>query len=305
MELERMNHKKVFSRLGISLFIITVIVNVVQSIMGMLINMFVPEFTESSWYIYTLLIVSFYLIGAPVFYLLVKNIPVRETKEKKPLKWYEFICILIMCLAAMYIFNMIGVVINLVIGMMTGNMNLNPLNSVIGDLDLLPTVLIAGIASPIVEELVFRKVLLGRLRAYGDVIAILVSGLCFGLYHGNIAQFLYASALGFIFAYVVIRTGDIRYTIALHICINVLGTGILPQIVKMGTMATMLVGMGVIFLILIGILLFILSIVLKKLKFEKGEIILEHPFKTVCFNAGMILFVLISLASFVMVILAM
>lgn len=305
MELERMNHKKVFSRLGISLFIITVIVNVVQSIMGMLINMFVPEFTESSWYIYTLLIVSFYLIGAPVFYLLVKNIPVKETKEKKPLKWYEFICILIMCLAAMYIFNMIGVVINLVIGMMTGNMNLNPLNSVIGDLDLLPTVLIAGIASPIVEELVFRKVLLGRLRAYGDVIAILVSGLCFGLYHGNIAQFLYASALGFIFAYVVIRTGDIRYTIALHICINVLGTGILPQIVKMGTMATMLVGMGVIFLILIGILLFIFSIVLKKLKFEKGEIILEHPFKTVCFNAGMILFVLISLASFVMVILAM
>lgn len=305
MELERMNHKKVFSRLGISLFIITVIVNVVQSIMGMLINMFVPEFTESSWYIYTLLIVSFYLIGAPVFYLLVKNIPVRETKEKKPLKWYEFICILIMCLAAMYIFNMIGVVINFVIGMMTGNVNLNPLNSVIGDLDLLPTVLIAGIASPIVEELVFRKVLLGRLRVYGDVIAILVSGLCFGLYHGNIAQFLYASALGFIFAYVVIRTGDIRYTIALHICINVLGTGILPQIVKMGTMATMLVGMGVIFLILIGILLFILSIVLKKLKFEKGEIILEHPFKTVCFNAGMILFVLISLASFVMVILAM
>lgn len=305
MELERMNHKKVFSRLGISLFIITVIVNVVQSIMGMLINMFVPEFTESSWYIYTLLIVSFYLIGAPIFYLLVKNIPVRETKEKKPLKWYEFICILIMCLAAMYIFNMIGVVINFVIGMMTGNVNLNPLNSVIGDLDLLPTVLIAGIASPIVEELVFRKVLLGRLRVYGDVIAILVSGLCFGLYHGNIAQFLYASALGFIFAYVVIRTGDIRYTIALHICINVLGTGILPQIVKMGTMATMLVGMGVIFLILIGILLFILSIVLKKLKFEKGEIILEHPFKTVCFNAGMILFVLISLASFVMVILAM
>ncbi len=305
MELERMNHKKVFSRLGISLFIITVIVNVVQSIMGMLINMFVPEFTESSWYIYTLLIVSFYMIGAPVFYLLVKNIPVKETKEKKRLKWYEFICILIMCLAAMYIFNMIGVVINLVIGMMTGNMNLNPLNSVIGDLDLLPTVLIAGIASPIVEELVFRKVLLGRLRAYGDVIAILVSGLCFGLYHGNIAQFLYASALGFIFAYVVIRTGDIRYTIALHICINVLGTGILPQIVKMGTMATMLVGMGVICLILIGILLFILAIVLKKLKFEKGEIILEHPFKTVCFNAGMILFVLISLASFVMVLLAM
>lgn len=305
MEMEKMNHKKVFSRLGISLFIITVLVNAVQYLMSLLINKFVPEFTESSWYLYSMLIVSFYLIGAPVFYLLVKNIPVRESKEKKHLKWYEFICLLIMCLAAMYIFNMIGVVINLVIGMMVGNINLNPLNSAIGGLDLLPTVLIAGIASPIVEELVFRKVLLGRLRAYGDVIAILVSGLCFGLYHGNVAQFLYASALGFIFAYVVIRTGDIRYTMALHICINLFGTAILPQIVQMGTMATMIVGMGVICLIMAGIVLFILAIALKKLKFEKGEITLEHPFKTVWLNGGMILFVLISLASCVMVLLSL
>lgn len=303
MELEKINHKKVFSRIGISLFIITVVVNAVQILMARLIDKFIPEFAESSWCIYSMLIVSFYLIGAPVFYLLVKKIPVKETREKKHLKWYEFICVLIMCLAAMYIFNMIGVVINLVLGMMTGNMNLNPLNSAIGDLDLLPTVLIAGIASPIVEELVFRKVLLGRLRVYGDVTAILVSGLCFGLYHGNIAQFLYASVLGFIFAYVVIRTGDIRYSMALHICINVLGTGILPQVMKLGTMATMMIGAGVICLIMIGVVLFVLAVVLKKLKFEKGEVILEHPFKTVWLNAGMILFVLISAASCVLVLL--
>lgn len=301
MEIQNTNHKKVFSRLGISLFLITIIVNVVQTVMANLINKFVPEFAESSWYVYSMLIVSFYFIGAPVFYLLVKSIPAGETKEKKSFKWYEFVCILIMCLAAMYIFNIIGVIINALIGLVTGSTSVNPLNSVIGGLDLLPTVLIAGIASPIVEEIVFRKVLLERLRAYGDVIAILVSGLCFGFYHGNIAQFLYASALGFIFAYVVIRTGKLRYSIALHICINLLGTAIFPQIIQMGTMATMLVGMAVIGLIMIGIVLFVLAFVLKKVKFEKGEIALEHPFKTVWLNAGMILFVLISIASFVVV----
>ena len=301
MELQNINHKKVFSRLGVSLFIITILVNVVQSIMGKAINKFMPEFMESSWYLYSMIIVSFYFVGAPAFYLLVKKLPTRETKEKKDYKWYEFICILIMCFASMYIFNIIGIIINLIIGLVTGGTSVNPLNTMIGGLDLLPTVLVAGIASPIVEEIVFRKVLLERLRAYGDVIAILVSGLCFGFYHGNIAQFLYASALGFIFAYVVIRTGKLRYSILLHICINLLGTAILPQVVQMGTVATMIMGMVVLGLIMVGVILFVLAIVLKKLKFEKSEISLEHPFKTVWFNAGMILFVVISLASFVVV----
>lgn len=294
-------NKKVFSKLGISLFLLTVVVNAIQFVLGRLIKHFMPEFVESSWYVYSLIIVSFYLIGAPLFYLLIKKIPVVKSDESKSLKWYEFLCLFVMCLAAMYVFNIIGTMINFVIGMLTGNMNLNPLNSVIGDIDLLPTILIAGIVAPIVEELVFRKVLLDRLRKYGDLVAVLVSGLCFGLYHGNIAQFLYASALGFIFAYVVIRTGRIRYSIALHICINILGTGIMPQIVKTGMVATMIVGFTVIGIIMIGIVLFVLAFILKKVKFEKGQVQLEHPFKTVWLNVGMILFVLISLASFVQV----
>lgn len=294
-------NKKVFSRMGISLFLLTVAVNVIQVALAHLIQRFIPEFTESSWYVYFLVIVSFYLIGAPLFYLLIKKIPVVKSDESKSLKWYEFLCLFVMCLAAMYVFNIIGTMINYVIGMLTGNMNLNPLNSVIGDIDLLPTVLIAGIVAPIVEELVFRKVLLDRLRKYGDLVTVLVSGLCFGLYHGNISQFLYASVLGFIFAYVVIRTGRIRYSIALHICINILGTGIVPQIVKMGTIATMIVGVAVIGVIMLGFVLFVLAFALKKVKFEKGKEQLEHPFKTVWLNVGMILYVLISLASFVAV----
>lgn len=298
-------NKKVFSRIGISLFILTVVVNVVQYVMSGIINKVAPQFEESSWYIYSMLIVSFYFIGAPLFYALVKKIPVGEKKERKPLKVYQIFCLFIICLAAMYIFNMVGVAINAILGLITGNMNLNPLNSLIGGLDLLPTALIAGIASPIVEELVFRKVLLDRLRNYGDVIAILVSGLCFGFYHGNIAQFLYASALGFIFGYIVIRTEDIRYTIVLHICINLLGTAVVPQLVTLGTMATICVGLFVIGVIGLGIVFMILAVVLHKIKFEKGKIFLEKPFKTVWLNLGMILFVLISLASFVLVVVGM
>lgn len=305
MELENRNHEKVFSRLGIALFIMTVVVNAVQFIMGKIIKNFFAEFVDSTWYTYTLLIVSFYLIGAPLFYLMVKKLPVIEIKEKKMLNPLQFICFLVVSYAAMYIFNIVGVVINYVLGLLTGHMNLNPLNSVIGGLDLFPTILVACIFAPVVEEIVFRKILLDRVRTYGDVTAILVSGLCFGLYHGNIAQFLYATALGCIFAYVVIKTGDIKNSILLHVCINLLGTAILPQILKLGTVATMLVGMFVMGVVLVGIVLIILAFALKKVEFTKGEIVLEHPVKTAWGNLGMILFVLISLASCVLVVVGM
>lgn len=301
MELENRNHKKVFSRLGVSLFLMTVIVNAVQILLGKLIQTFIPEFMENSWYTYVLIIVSFYLIAAPCFYLLVKSVPVSESKEKRMLKPLHFICLLVISYAVMYCFNILGMGINFVLGMLTGNMNLNPLNSVIGDLDLLPTVLVAGICAPIVEEIVFRKILLDRLKCYGDVTAIVVSGLCFGLYHGNIAQFLYASALGCIFAYVVIKTGDIKNSMLLHICINLLGTAILPQVIKLGTLATMIVGFFVIGVILVGIVLLVLAFALKKVQFEKGQIVLEHPMKTAWGNLGMMLFVLISLAMCIIV----
>ena len=46
----------------------------------------------------------------------------------------------------------------------------------------------------------------------------------FGLMHGNVAQFLYAAAIGLIFGYVAVRTNRILYTVILHIMVNSFGT---------------------------------------------------------------------------------
>ena len=59
-----------------------------------------------------------------------------------------------------------------------------------------------------------------RLIKYGEFIAIFTSGLMFGLFHGNFQQFFFAFALGLLFAFVYARTGRIRYTIGLHMAIN-------------------------------------------------------------------------------------
>lgn len=78
-------------------------------------------------------------------------------------------------------------------------------------------------AAPIVEELLYRKMLIDRIAAYGDGVSVVVSGLLFGLAHGNFSQFFYAFGLGALFAYVYIKTGHIGYTIGFHMFFNLIG----------------------------------------------------------------------------------
>jgi hypothetical protein len=77
--------------------------------------------------------------------------------------------------------------------------------------------------APIFEELIFRKFLIDRTYKYGERNAIILSGLMFGLFHTNLGQFFYAFIIGAIFAWVYIRTGNILYSMSMHLLINLLG----------------------------------------------------------------------------------
>lgn len=58
-------------------------------------------------------------------------------------------------------------------------------------------VIIFGILTPIGEELLFRGILFNRLKRYfSPIIAVLASAFIFGIYHGNLVQFIYATIMG-------------------------------------------------------------------------------------------------------------
>lgn len=76
---------------------------------------------------------------------------------------------------------------------------------------------------PAAEELVFRCCVYRRLRALCSVkAAAVLSSLLFGLWHGNMIQFLYASVLGLMLAFGYEKSGRIRVCIAAHMCANLL-----------------------------------------------------------------------------------
>lgn len=112
-----------------------------------------------------------------------------------------------------------------------------------------------GIVSPVAEEMIFRWLIYLRLRDYTRVIwAAVISGVIFGIYHGNLVQAIYAGILGTVFAYILEMTGSLMSSVLLHIGANVWSL-IYPEI------AVRLLDTSAQFLLLvwIGILLIVLS----------------------------------------------
>ena len=78
-----------------------------------------------------------------------------------------------------------------------------------------------GIFGPLVEEVLFRGMVFGKLRrVFSFWPAALISGAIFGLYHMNLVQGIYAGVFGIILAYVFEKTETIWGSYLLHALFN-------------------------------------------------------------------------------------
>jgi membrane protease YdiL (CAAX protease family) len=77
-----------------------------------------------------------------------------------------------------------------------------------------------AIIPPIVEELLFRGMILQSLRKYGDGFAVVASAVLFALFHGNFVQIVFAFIAGLVMAHVVVRTGSLWTSILIHFINN-------------------------------------------------------------------------------------
>lgn len=87
-------------------------------------------------------------------------------------------------------------------------------------------VLSVAVVPAFVEEFAIRGVVLNSLRKYGDVFAVVVSSVFFGLMHGNIMQAPFAMILGVAIGWLVIKTGSLWTGIAIHFMNNFYATSL-------------------------------------------------------------------------------
>jgi membrane protease YdiL (CAAX protease family) len=81
------------------------------------------------------------------------------------------------------------------------------------------TVLIACVAAPLIEETLFRGLLLESLRGHGNGAAIFISGLAFAAWHLNPAALVYYSVMGGLLGLLYVKRG-LMCSMAAHLAFN-------------------------------------------------------------------------------------
>lgn len=214
--------KKGISNIGFRYVIFAIVVIVIQLVGSLIVKRLLPDLSDrqNSSLSFLFVIISMYLIGFPLIYLITKKFEKIQI-EKKRLGFGKFVAGIFMCAGFCGVGAFVGVILNALFTIPFGaNMNDTTITALMMDSSPFLRILVAGILAPIFEELIFRKVLVDHLAKYGKVVAIVASGLMFGMFHGNFAQCFFAAMLGFFFAYVYLKTGNILYTIAYHMIIN-------------------------------------------------------------------------------------
>ncbi|MFX3624047.1 MAG: lysostaphin resistance A-like protein [Ectobacillus sp.] len=82
-------------------------------------------------------------------------------------------------------------------------------------------ILVTSILAPILEEIVFRKILFGTLyKRYNFFLAAIISSLIFAAVHFDFSHLLIYTAMGITFAFLYVRTKRIIVPIAAHVAMN-------------------------------------------------------------------------------------
>ena len=308
--------RRQFSRIGLMFLVGTVLIYAVQFGASAIANAINPDLLSSTSYALLIVMIPMYVIAMPVMALLIKRIP-AVTLPKKHMTFGQWLIAFLMCYGAMYVSNYTGLILTQLISILKGSPVTNTMLEVATSSNLWVNLFIMVLCAPVAEELIFRKLLIDRLAQYGEGVAVLFSGLMFGLFHGNLNQFVYAFVLGLCFGFIYVKTGNIRYTIGLHMLVNFLGSVLGVAILKWlgddflsvasdpagmmsymtGNFGKLIVHFIYIFLLLgvaiAGIILFIVN--LKKIRFQPGmnTIPKGKRFSTTVLNVGMALYMIV------------
>lgn len=317
-------HRKTFALIGLACFAILAVSSVLQLGAQYLTSYYAPQWIDQAWYLWVMTFLPLYGVGVPVGIILFKRIPVYQAGPRK-LRFKDLLLFLIMCFPMMYIGNIIGTLLNNALHMLLGTEIRNPLDSYMDGTNIWLTVLFLVLLAPLIEEFIFRKLIIDRVRPYGEGACVLISALLFGLFHGNLNQFFYAFGIGAIFAFIYIKTGRLRYPIFMHMTINLLGGVLAPALLKgmdLNALTEMsrtdpnalmryaaehlpqLLAFSLYSILNFSLVIagFVLLIIRRRaFFFEHGAMRLQKGtgFKTVFLNYGMILFALGALALFV------
>lgn len=303
--------RKELSGIGLRMFACAVILIAVQLIaQGFLVLLDMkltrnPGWVQNMNIVLAVTAIPLYTIGFPCAFLIMSDAADNRKIVKRKMKPSHFFVAFPMCYALMMAGNIIGLIVTSAIGILKGEPVNNSIQDLIGNTNIWTSAIFTVLLAPICEEILYRKLLCDRLIKYGQGTSILLSGLLFGLFHGNFNQFFYAFFIGSFFAFIYVKTGNVKYTIGLHMMVNFVG-GVLSVLLLQDvdpenlTPAALLVvsfySLFIYGIVISGLVLFLLN--RSKLKTDADGIIpgRSQTNRIALINVGMILYYIFCLA---------
>ena len=223
--------KRYFSRVGFAAGALILVYYLASLGLSLLIYRLAPWLLQYELVNQGLSLVPLYGLAVPCFWLILRRLP-SDPASSIPLGGKGFWIALCMAFVLMMAGNTVGNTLITIVELVSGTTQMNPVETMTVGRAWWINLIFVGLLAPILEELVFRKLLCDRLLPLGEGYAVVLSAAIFGLVHGNFFQFFYAFALGALFAFIYVKTGRIRYTMIYHSIINILGGVFAPWIIE-------------------------------------------------------------------------
>ena len=211
----------------------------VIKLVSVLMNIFWFDFYSAHYAtIYIILnSINVCVIGTTVLTLALRKLPVTKI-EKRPMKIGQLLLLIMMMYGLTQVGSVMGMPVHLVLTTIgsLGADSEDAAASLSSDLifssGTIVRIISIGILPAIFEELLFRKFLIDRTIRHGEFISCAMSGIMFGLWHGNFQQFFFAFFIGVLFAFVYIRTGNIIYTMIMHASMNLVTSTVTVELLN-------------------------------------------------------------------------
>ncbi len=236
--------RRTFSRIGIAYAVLVLALQVTAIVAQYLLYFLAPAVLSYWWINWDFSLVPLYGVALPLMWLILKGMPVSPhnrdyainrtaTLEKTPFHMGHWTILLVIAFGCMTAGSLVGNIIMMILSALLDYDYANALATMVDSSPVWATFLGACVCAPLGEELLFRKLLIDRTRRFGDLPSILLSGILFGLFHGNLFQFFYAALVGMLLAYVYTRSGNYWWCVAMHGVINLMGSIVTPGLAEL------------------------------------------------------------------------
>lgn len=112
------------------------------------------------------------------------------------------------------------------------------------------------ILGPILEEIIFRGIVLNTIKKYGAFTAIIFTSIIFSMFHLNLVQFMTPLLLGILLAFVTIKTESTVPAIIIHIFNNTIAT-LITFLSEYSQVLSTIISTCIIFLGIFALIIFI------------------------------------------------